>query len=73
MTAKRDPSMSTGLDASTVTPGRMPPVLSVTCPVMLLWAYAAAGSVTANAAIPKRWNTCFMTSPPSRADQPSAS
>ena len=35
----RLPSMSAGLAASTVTPGRMPPVLSVTSPVMV-WAVA---------------------------------
>ena len=35
----RLPSMSAGLAASTVTPGRMPPVLSVTSPVMV-WAIA---------------------------------
>ena len=44
--ATRLPSMSAGLDASTVTPGRMPPVLSVTSPVNWLvpWACAAAGA-----------------------------
>ena len=34
VTATRLPSISTGLDASMVTPGRMPPVLSVTTPAM---------------------------------------
>ena len=32
--ATRLPSISAGLDASTVTPGRMPPVLSVTSPMI---------------------------------------
>ena len=43
VTAMRLPSMSSGLEASTVTPGRMPPVLSVTWPPIALWAAADAG------------------------------
>ena len=44
--ATRLPSISAGLDASTVTPGRMPPVLSVTSPVsvLLVWANATPGA-----------------------------
>lgn len=41
----RDCSMSAGLDASTVTPGRMPPVLSVTTPaISASWASTADGT-----------------------------
>ncbi len=41
----RDCSMSAGLDASTVTPGRMPPVLSVTTPaISASWARTAEGT-----------------------------
>jgi len=35
--------MSTSLAASTVTPGRTPPDVSLTTPVMALWAAAVAG------------------------------
>ncbi len=42
--ARRLPSMSTGLAASTTTPGSTPPVLSVTWPTIRLWPCATAGS-----------------------------
>src|SRR5882672_4292891 len=41
--------MRTGLLASTVTPGRTAPVVSLTLPAMELWARAAAGSNTTKA------------------------
>src|SRR6267378_4304820 len=41
--------MRTGLLASTVTPGRTAPVVSLTLPAMELWARAAAGSNTTEA------------------------
>src|SRR5207237_2178133 len=44
VTADRTPSMSTGLAASTVTPGSTPPEQSRTTPRMLLCADAATGS-----------------------------
>ena len=47
--ATRLPSIRAGLEASTVTPGRTPPVLSLTSPVMELWANAAAGNSTRQA------------------------
>src|ERR1700730_17038296 len=46
VTAERTFSMSTGLAASTVTPGSTAPELSFTTPVMDPWAYAAAGTIT---------------------------
>jgi hypothetical protein len=39
----RVPSMSAGLEASTVAPGRTPPRLSRTLPAIALWAKADAG------------------------------
>src|SRR5712692_10239195 len=52
VTALRTFSISTGLDASTVTPGRTPPDPSVTTPAMLAalvpWAFAAKGSDAAS-------------------------
>jgi hypothetical protein len=39
----RVPSMSAGLEASTVAPGRTPPRLSRTLPAITLWAKADAG------------------------------
>src|SRR5712691_5958131 len=53
VTALRTFSISTGLDASTVTPGRTPPDPSVATPEMLAalvpWAVAATGSDAASA------------------------
>src|ERR1700704_5954136 len=43
VTAERTFSISTGLDASTVTPGSTAPDVSLTTPVMDAWAYTAAG------------------------------
>src|SRR6187397_2501818 len=42
-------SMSTSLDASTVTPGSTAPEVSFTWPAMALWACAAAGSQSTQA------------------------
>jgi hypothetical protein len=52
VTAERTFSISTLLAASTVTPGRTPPELSVTVPVIVDWATAFAGRriTTANVA-----------------------
>src|SRR5688572_7921613 len=44
VTAVLEPAISAGLLASTVTPGSTAPEVSLTTPVMLLWAHAAAGS-----------------------------
>ena len=49
VTADRTFSMSTGLDASTVTPGRTAPDVSFTVPVIVAWANAAAGATTVHA------------------------
>src|SRR5437016_5108994 len=46
LTTERIRSMSTGLAASTVTPGSTPPDASRTTPVMAACAYAAAGKST---------------------------
>src|SRR6266550_1167900 len=43
LTAERTFSISAGLAASTVTPGRTAPDVSFTVPTMLAWAYAVAG------------------------------
>src|SRR6187431_2082955 len=42
------PSISAGLDASTVTPGSTPPEVSLTTPVIDAWAYAAAGTTASH-------------------------
>ena len=65
-TATRLPSISAGLAASTVTPGRTPPVLSLTSPVIELWASAAAGSRARqeNAANAPRVNLTAVIFPP---------
>src|SRR5207237_2146903 len=49
VTADRTFTMSTGLDASTVTPGRTAPDVSFTVPVIVAWANAAAGATTVHA------------------------
>src|SRR6185503_6706489 len=52
VTALRDFSIRAGLLASTVTPGRTPPVASFTVPAMapaVVWAPAATGSRTSKA------------------------
>ena len=41
--------MSTGLEASTVTPGSTAPLVSLTTPEKALWADAATGSSRSNA------------------------
>jgi len=46
VSAERTFSMSTGLDASTVTPGSTAPDVSLTVPVIVAWANAAAGTKT---------------------------
>src|SRR5438128_1090878 len=46
VTAERTLSMSTGLEASTVTPGRTAPDVSLTVPVIVAWAHAAVGTRT---------------------------
>src|SRR5213075_1923496 len=46
VTAARVFSISAGLDASTVTPGRTAPDASFTTPVMVAWANAMAGTST---------------------------
>src|SRR5688572_847258 len=48
VTTARAPSMSAGLDASTVAPGNTPPEVSLTTPVMDAWAYAAAGTTASH-------------------------
>src|SRR5215510_7649380 len=49
VTALRVFSISAGLAASTVTPGRMAPEASFTTPVMEAWANATAGTSTSSA------------------------
>ena len=44
VTAERLFSISTGLDASTLTPGSTAPDVSFTIPLNDAWAYAAAGA-----------------------------
>src|SRR5882672_1627797 len=53
VTAERVFSMSAGLEASTVTPGRTAPDASFTVPVMEAWANAAAGTSTSSASAAK--------------------
>src|SRR5437762_12124749 len=53
VTDERTFSISTGLDASTVTPGRIAPETSLTLPVIVDWAYARAGSRTMRASAPQ--------------------
>ena len=66
----RDCSMSAGLDASTVTPGRMPPVLSVTMPaISASWARTADGTerkVTTTAGANARTNRRALITASSR-------
>ena len=52
VTADRAPSMSAGLEASTVTPGKTAPVVSVTWPAIALCACAAIGSMLKNSDSP---------------------
>src|SRR2546423_5402804 len=47
--ADRILSISTGLDASTVAPGSTAPEVSLTVPVIVAWADAAAGATTSTA------------------------
>src|SRR5262245_52313814 len=54
VTTERVPSMSAGLEASTVTPGRTPPDPSLTTPVKAPCANAAAGNINANARLRSR-------------------
>ena len=49
VTAVRTFSISTSLDASTVTPGSTAPEVSLTTPVMDAWANAATGNKTVDA------------------------
>ena len=60
--ATRLPSIRAGLDASMVTPGRMPPVLSVTTPAMLEspWANVAVGANARAASKTTNANERFM-------------
>ena len=51
VTAVRTFSISTALDASTVTPGSTAPDVSLTTPVMDAWAKAAAGTNVNNAMV----------------------
>src|SRR4051812_27304615 len=65
-------SMSTSLEASTVTPGSTAPDVSLTRPAMALWACAAAGSQSTHASAPTPANTSFriIQLPPWRVTRP---
>ena len=64
LTTERILSISTGLAASTVTPGSTPPEASLTTPVMAACAYAAAGkSRTASRTTNERLKTVRIASP----------
>ena len=60
VTATRLPSISNGLAASTVTPGSTPPVLSVTSPVICVWAKAAAGTKTTASATRNNFDSFIL-------------
>ena len=62
--AMREPSMSTSLDASTVTPGSRPPVSSTIAPAMVLWAWVVAGRAAAQASRNRARATNFIDPPP---------
>src|SRR5688572_6446250 len=63
VTTARTFSISAGLAASTVTPGRTAPDASLTVPAMDAWAYAAAGANTTNASAIARFLTRRMWPP----------
>ena len=64
VTAVLEPAISAGLLASTVTPGSTAPDVSLTTPVMLLWAHAAAGSRNRHTATSRaiRWTRIYRSS-----------
>jgi hypothetical protein len=65
LTTERTFSMSTGLAASTVTPGSTPPEASLTTPVIAACAWAAAGrSKRTNRAAADARTSLHITSPP---------
>jgi hypothetical protein len=63
VTAVRAPSMSTGLEASTVTPGSTPPVASVTRPAIWLCADAPVGSTATHASATQNVNRRLLCIP----------
>src|SRR6266480_2650934 len=68
VTAARTFSISTGLAASTVTPGRTAPELSLTTPVIDDWAYAAAGTIASPATTSNTRLNLLMPTPCSPSD-----
>ena len=64
VTAVLEPAISAGLLASTVTPGSTAPEVSLTTPVMLLCAHAAAGSRNMHTATSRaiRWKRIYRSS-----------
>src|SRR5437016_3666934 len=58
--AERVFSMSASLAASTVTPGRIAPEVSLTTPAIVLWADATVGKSANSAAAPRARIATFM-------------